>query len=741
MPQEPRTIIVSNRLPVTARAVRRRIVLERSSGGLVTGLEGVHGGENSLWFGSLGGTAFKKGLGLSDDDTKQLHRQGLRVVDVPAGLYTSYYEGFSNGAIWPLFHYATERCSFETEQFEAYRRVNELFADALQSELRAGDRVWVQDYQLMLLPKMLRERRRGLSIGFFLHVPFPTAELFRILPWRRAILEGLLGADLVGFHTLEYTRHFSTAVARVLGLEPRLDSVQHGRRTVQFGAFPLGINVREMHDRARCPEAQAHLQILRASFEGTRVLLGVDRLDYTKGIPSRLEAFSAFLERHPRWIGRVALVQVSVPSRVNVGEYRKIKREVDGLVGRINGRFGSPGFAPIHYIFRNLELPYLLALYRRADVALVTPVRDGLNLVCKEYVAAKGSDPGVLVLSEFAGSATEMGGAILVNPWSQDSVVEGIGRALQLPDEEAAAMMSSLWDRLARYDNRVWSASFLSALDDATASNRAAGLSAVGEPDVEELARQLNAARRVFLFLDYDGTLVPVAHKPQAAVPTVRVMKLLRTMARVDRFEVALISGRDRKFLEDHLPHEVTIVAEHGASIRRPGEARECVHLVDPAAWMDVRPKVLAVMADFERRVPGSIIEEKEFGVVWHYRMADPIFASQQALVLVDALGELLQRTSIGVTIAKKAVEARHVGINKGEAVRAILEENGFESGKDLIITMGDDRTDEDMFKVRPKDNISIGVGGAPVLTTYHIQQPAVVDLLETLTERAQQAT
>ncbi|MFP6626805.1 MAG: bifunctional alpha,alpha-trehalose-phosphate synthase (UDP-forming)/trehalose-phosphatase [Deltaproteobacteria bacterium] len=733
MDTSTRTFIVSNRLPVSTSVVGGRTVLERSSGGLVSGLEGVHDSEGSRWVGCLGGgQPAGGGNGLSDADAGKLHAQGFRMVEVPKGLYTRYYDGFSNSAIWPLFHYMPERCHFSSSAWESYQRVNELFADKIAGELAPGDRVWVHDYQLMLLPALLRDRCRDVRIGFFLHVPFPSTEVFRVLPWRREILAGLLGADLVGFHTLEYLRHFSNSVSRVMGLEPQMDSLHYGRRTVRLGAFPLGINVGEFHRAAHDKAAQEQFESLTQSYAGRTVLLGVDRLDYTKGIPARLKAFAQALERNPDWVGKVSLVQISVPSRVKVEEYQEIKDEVDGLVGHINGRFGATGYVPIHYIFRNLERADLMALYRRADVMVVTPIRDGLNLVCKEYVAAKGSEPGALVLSEFAGSAAEMGEAVLVNPWSQDSMVEGIEKAVGMSDKDKVTMMSSLWERLNRYDNKAWSQGFLSSLAAVPTLSVAGGQAEVGGPDDEELRVRISKAVRAFFFLDYDGTLVPVADKPELALPTEPVLELLRNMTIIPNFRVCVVSGRDREFLETHLPRGVSFVAEHGACLRRAGDSH-VTPLVETSVYKGLRETVLAMMTDFERRIPGSKIEQKEYGVVWHYRMADPIFGPQQALVLADTLGGLLERTPLGVLTSKKAVEVRPVGANKGNAVRYILREEGFDTRADVIMTIGDDRTDEDMFLVHPRENISISVSEEPMVAHYVMEQPDLLRLLEGL--------
>lgn len=727
-----RTIIASNRLPVTARVEGGKLRLARSAGGLVTGLEAVHERGESLWVGCLG-LSSTSSVPLDQEDLKRLRDEGLRSVDVPDELYEAYYTGFSNSSVWPLFHYMPDRCQFSATTWNAYKHVNQLFADAILAEAEPGDRIWVQDYQLMLVPKMLRDVNPELSIGFFLHIPFPSTEMFRVLPWRNELLEGVLGSDLIGFHTLEYMRHFSNSVARLTGLEPQMDTIISGRRSVRLGAFPLGIDVAQWHDQAREEGSEAHLAELKTNYPDTKVVLGVDRLDYTKGIPARLLAFAAFLERHPEWVGKVHLVQLSVPSRVKVDEYREIKQEVDGLVGMINGRFGTPGYVPVHYLFRNLDRTKLMALYRRADVAMVTPFRDGLNLVCKEYVACKKGEPGVLILSEFAGSAAEMGEALPVNPWSQDSMIEALETALNMSDEDATEMMQSLWDRLARFDNRNWSRNFLGVLDDVAEQNGPNVGVRLNPPSLVHLLERVQTARSVFAFADYDGTLVPLESRPELAVPTDATLALIDELDQIPGFRLTIVSGRDREFLTKHLPDHIPLVAEHGALVRYDPQ-RGFERLVDEEGQVELRENVLGIMRDFESRIPGSRIEEKEFGIAWHYRMSDPIFAHQQALAMADNLGELLQQTPLGVLMSKKAVEVRHVGINKGEAVRSILERAGFDPNRDVLLTMGDDRTDEDMFRVYPHANVSICVNDGPTIAWHVMGREKLMELLTELT-------
>ena len=728
-----RTIIVSNRLPVYARSRGRRVLLERSGGGLVTGLEELRATNDALWFGTLGGIESER---LNDENHKALENLGLRWIDVPPDLYEAYYDGFSNSAIWPLFHYTPDRSDFRRSDWEAFVKVNELFAEAVLSEVREGDRVWVHDYHLLLLPELLRSQMSQLPIGLFLHTPFPTADVFRILPWRDKLLRGMLGADLIGFHTLEYTRHFSESLSRVLGLDSQIDNAQLGAREVRFGAFPMGINTEELHREAHSAEVTTHGNQLREHFRGRTILLGIDRLDYTKGVPERLEAFATLLERNPKLVGKLTLIQVASPTRLRVKEYRKLKSRVDSLVGSINGRFGSAGYVPIYYLFQHLEKPYLLALYRLADVLLVTPTRDRLNLVCKEYVAAKGSRRGVVVLSEFAGAAAEFGGAILVNPWSQDSLVEGMEQALQMSPRRATKMMRDLYTRLRHRDNKTWTTHFLTTLDRVSESNQDRAAVTAGPPNMGDVLDRVGAARRVFVLMDYDGTLVPLASKPEHAEPTKSLCDMLESMVRVEKLCVAIVSGRNRAFLEGFVPRQMHLVSEHGASIRRPGDEDHEI-LLDAAGWNELRMSVEPVILDFEARIPGSMVERKEFGLVWHYRLADQPVARQQALVLTHILGELLQSTPLTVTQARKAVEVRYLGISKQETSKRILREEGFESGKDLLITLGDDRTDEGLFALEPSDNISINLGRFQTNSTYRMEQAGTLEFLEAVTSRA----
>src|ERR687889_940292 len=427
----PRILIVANRLPVTVRPTEGGVEVQKSAGGLATGLLRPHEQSGGLW---IGWSGVPEELTAAQHAELDQQLAAMRLVSVPltADQVTRYHENFSNGALWPLFHYLLDQVPLHVRDWDAYAEVNERFADIVAEHYRPGDLIWIHDYQLLLLPDLLRRRFPDARIGFFLHIPFPAEELFRTLPERERVLRGMLGADLVGFHTPAYLRHFAASLTQILGLTVDIDRVQLSDREVRLGVFPMGIDAQSFRTMAQAPGMDAEVRALRGD-HNLKLLVGVDRLDYTKGIPRRLLAYERMLETHPDLRERVRLVQVAVPSRNNVEAYQEFRALVDGLVGRINGAFGTPRWVPVHYIYRGLAEPELVALYRAADVMLVTPLRDGMNLVAKEFIASRTDDDGVLILSEFAGASWELPEAIQVNPYDVDATAESYYRALEMP--------------------------------------------------------------------------------------------------------------------------------------------------------------------------------------------------------------------------------------------------------------------------------------------------------------------
>jgi trehalose 6-phosphate synthase/phosphatase len=457
-----RVLIVSNRLPVTVKVDNGRATVERSVGGLATGLRGPHERSDGLWIGWPGK------LGELDASlTDEIERRLTALRTVPVSLDDDevdvFYEGISNGVLWPICHDRIESLPLRVTGWDVYEAVNARFADAVAEQWCPGDMVWVHDYQLFRLPALLRARVPDARIGFFLHIPFPNPEIFFTLSVRRWLVEGMLGADLIGVHTRRYRGHLSAALRRLFGLEMDTQGcVEYQGRRVQLGIFPMGVDAGGFAERATRRDVAAKAS--EFTLGAQRLLVGIDRLDYSKGIPRRLLALEQLLTEHPEWREKVRLVQVAVPSRGGVSAYRRFRAEVDRLVGRINGVFATPTWTPIHYLYRSVPEVTLLALYRAADVMLVTPVRDGMNLVAKEFVASRTDDDGVLVLSEFAGAADELSDAVIVNPYDVDGMAAAMHRALTMSEAERRMRMHALREKVVANDVHHWASTFLEAL-------------------------------------------------------------------------------------------------------------------------------------------------------------------------------------------------------------------------------------------------------------------------------------
>ena len=453
-----RVLIVANRLPVRVRRVGEDLRLQHSVGGLATALRPVHEQSHGLWFGTIGDLSLRRRTQATvQGDLAQL---GCVPVFLGRAEARVFYEHVSNGMLWPLFHDRIDRLPLVMDGWNVYEQANERFADAVAERWRPDDVIWIHDYHLMRLPALLRARLPQARIGFFLHIPFPNPELFLTLPTRRSLVTGLLGADVVGFHTRRYRGHFTAAVRRLLGLEMDADShLRFDGRAIRLGVYPIGVDAKALSERAIDRSINMRVLALRARNE--RMLLGVDRLDYTKGIPRRIKAVEHLLNAHPECRGHIRFVQIAVPSREGVSEYRRFRREVEQLVSHVNGRFGTPDWTPIQYIHRAIPLEELLALYRAADVMLVTPLRDGMNLVAKEFVAARTDESGALVLSEFAGAAAELLDAVIVNPYDIEGTADGIHQALSFDGTERRRRMRALRAQVLEHHVHDWAASFL----------------------------------------------------------------------------------------------------------------------------------------------------------------------------------------------------------------------------------------------------------------------------------------
>lgn len=711
--------IVSNRLPVTVQVNNRDFKVERSSGGLASGLSKVHAQRNSFWVGHSG--VFEGEAHLKDVEDRLIEH---RLITVPLAkeVYDEYYNGMSNNAIWPLFHYFPASMKFSYRDWGSYQKVNELFARKVLEHAQDGDRIWVHDYQLMLLPILLRESGRDLRIAYFHHIPFPSSEIFRTLPKRGEILDGLTGADYIGFHNYDYVRHFLSSVQRVQGSDVHLEEIHVQNRLVKVEAHPLGVDFEGIQKAAR--DIEFHKR------DGLLTFLGIDRLDYTKGIVERLTAFGVFLRQNPEYVGKATFIQLSVPSRTNIQSYEHLRSSVEKLVGQLNGEFALPGYTPIQYMHRSLPFAEVLALYRQAGVAVVTPLRDGLNLVCKEYVASRVEEDGVLIISEFAGAAAEMGEALMVNPYDIQSVAATMRMALEMPVEEQRRRMSILRERARERHNLMWADAFLDSWKKHVEHSKPLSAKLIGATR-QEMIRQLTSGKRTFIFLDNDGTLIPIAARPEMAIPQKGLRDFLKGFENLPNAEVTIVTGRPRRYLDQYFADlPVNLVAEHGAFIRHRDDSDWQLQM-GMEEFEDLKPDILRLLRMYTRFVPGSHIEQKESCIVWHYRQAEMEFARAQARELYQSLQDLLGKTSLSVYHGKRTVEIRQVFTNKGFAVEQILSARGWDH--EPFSTFGDDVTDEDMHRVHAEENLSVHVGKANVYARFFVENP--VDLFNLLQE------
>jgi len=637
----------------------------------------------------------------------------------------SYYGEFCNKTLWPLLHGFTQYVTYDRNSWKTYEKVNMVFANGVLEIAEPEDVVWIHDYHLMLLPRLLREEQPDMAIGFFLHTPFPSSDIFRLLPWREQILYGLLEADLLGFHTYSYVQNFLMTVRRLLSLNHTLGKIIVGDHMAKVDSFPIGIDYQRFAEAETKPKVQASIKNLSRKLGKTKKILSIDRLDYTKGVLHRLKGFDLFLKSYPEFKEKVALVLVAVPSRTKVKRYQSLKKNVDELIGKINGDHGTLGWTPIQYIYRSLPFHSLLALYRISDVAMITPLRDGMNLIAKEYIATKTDGKGVLILSEMAGAVEELREAIIVNPNSVDEIAEALKEALSMPEDEQIRRNRIMQERLSTYDIKVWANDFVNSLSQVKKEQKELSAKEVGREIKTKIINDYARSEKRLIFLDYDGTLVPFASIPEAAKPDADLQNLLVSLAQDTKNQVVIISGRNREALEEFFEDvNIGLVAEHGAWIR--GSRGNWATTGDYNT--DWKEKIRSILDHFKRRTPGALVEEKDFSLVWHYRKTAPELSSVRVAELKNTLYFLTANLELDVAEGNKIVEVKNSGINKGHAAIEWISKKKW----DFILAVGDDATDEDLFRELPEFAYSIKIGLAPSRAKLRFKtQNEVIPFLE----------
>jgi trehalose 6-phosphate synthase/phosphatase len=729
-----RLIIISNRLPFSLDREGDKLTLRQSSGGLVSAIKSYF--ENSVNKDQL---TEKVWMGVADfpqEDWEQAVAShvadqdfGVIPLYVDTALYDNYYNGFSNSVLWPLFHYFSSLVNYDSKYFDAYVQMNQQFAEKLEPLLEPDDQVWVHDYQLMLLPHLLRQKRPDATIGFFLHIPFPSYEIFRLLPteWKKTLLQGVMGADLIGFHTYDYVQHFLQSVKMLLGVDNYFHNLQYQDRMVRIDLFPIGIDYNKFYQAASDPEVLDNCNKIRNNLENKKIIFSVDRLDYTKGLPSRLNGFEYFLDRYPEWREKMVFILNIVPSRSNIPAYLERKKMIEEKVGTINGRFSTLSWQPVIYRYNHLSFKELIALYQAADVALITPLRDGMNLVAKEYVASCASGRGVLILSELAGAASELSEAILVNPTDTADVASSITRALAMPLYEQRNRLALMQRRLQEYDVVKWVNDFMEQLAQVKQEQQKQKVKILDDKSVMAIRRHYQNSSNRCILLDYDGTLVPFTRLPSEASPDNAVKEVLARLTGDPRNHVIVISGRDLASLDRWLGAlPLTLVAEHGASFKmRNSTWQQMVSVSD--MWKE---EIRRVMQLFVIRCAGSFIEEKTNTIAWHYRNTQTGLGFSRSRELLNTLSQLIQNTTLQVIDGNKVVEVRIAGFDKGATALKIVNE----VDPDFVLCMGDDTTDEDMFKALEGEAYTIKVNNGASAAQYTIlSQTQVLPLLNLL--------
>ena len=704
--------IIANRLPVRAISEQDNFTFVRSEGGLATGLDSLEVEKEKHWIGWPG--LCVEDMSAKEKIRHQLSSMNCHPVFLTEKQYKEYYEGYSNSTLWPLCHYFFSYTLVKKNFWETYKEVNQLFCDEICKQVEADDWVWIQDYQLMLLPYLLRERMPKLHIGYFHHIPFPSYELFRILPERAELLKGLLGADFIAFHTHDYVRHFISAAERVMHLNFNLNEVQLDSRTIRVDALPMGINYDLYHRAAENEKVWQAIEKNQKLFGDHKLILSVDRLDYSKGILHRLQGFQKFLEQYPEYRNKVTLVMIIVPSRDHVGSYADLKTRIDEVIGSINGRYSTMDWTPVTYFYHSFSFEKLAAMYYVADVALVTPLRDGMNLVAKEYVATKTTNSGVLILSEMAGAAVEMTGAIQINPNDAEQIAVAIYQALTMPKSEQKQRIQKMQTTISTETVNKWATDFMDEWQEVIDKNTYLLSKRLSLYKITQIKDLYNQTSKRLIVLDYDGTLVGFTNSPEDAAPSPEVLDVLQKLCNDPANRVVINSGRDQQTLEKWLGHlPLDLAAEHGACFKENGIWKKKTSTIQ---WSE---GILSILRMFVEKTPHSHIEMKETSLIWHYREVEPCLGELRAQQLVRSLISICQQQHLQVLQGNKIVEINSPEYTKGTEIRLLLQKTNY----DFVLAIGDDTTDDDMFCSLSSKAITIKVGKFSEYARYNLAE------------------
>lgn len=709
-------VIVSNRLPVSVKKENGKLSYHSSVGGLATGLGSYAKNKKNIWVGWPGIASEDITEKERQQITEDLQKENCYPVFLTRKQLNDFYNGYSNSVLWPLFHdrpMSEEAYNNLSRYWRAYQKVNSIFAEVTLALSQPGHNIWIHDYQLLTLPQLLRAERPKDKLGFFLHIPFPALKKFSTLPQWQLLVQGVLGADVVGFHTQSYTNNFLDAAGYASAGIVEHKKVILSNRVVRVTDFPIGIDYEKYVAARRSPAVAKELAKLRVKYSGKKVILTVDRLDPAKGLVERAAAFSTLLAENPELHGKVNMIMLVVPSRTEIKEYADLKKELEKLIRQTNKQFATPLWKPIHYHYKALPFPRVTALYRRADIAFIAPLRDGMNLVAKEYIASQPAQRGVLVLSKTAGAAEQLKDAIMVDPSRPKTLVSGLKKALTMPPKEFIRRTKKMQTEISETNIQRWAGGFIKtlSLDNATSPQHAHTLTAKLRA---LLISGYHLATSRLLLLDYDGTLVPFHDDPKRAAPSDELKKLLDKLCAEAQIRVVIISGRSKEDLDTWFKHtSLTLVAEHGAFIKMPGTNWKSTLKSGDKSWQNI---VLPALEKHAARAPGSFVEQKDASLVWHFRKSSSYHAHKQLVILQRALKPISKHLELELRQGNKILEIRPESLHKGTAMKALLKDK-----PEFILAIGDDYTDEDIFTNLPDSAHTVKVGRGKTAAKYRI--------------------
>lgn len=720
-------IIVSNRLPISVKKENAELVFSPSLGGLATGLSSYVNDPNNTWIGWPGIASDE----LSENDKQliatELAKHNCHPVFLSQKQIDNFYNGYSNSVLWPLFHNLPSKRINSTRHsswWRAYRKVNQQFKEVVVNLANSKSQIWVHDYQLMLLPEMLRTEQVETNIGFFLHIPFPDKKTFTRLPESKKLLNGILGADLIGFHTTHYVQNFMANVDVTVG-EITNNQIKLKKRRVRVAEFPMGIDYEKYAEASKTKEVKKAVKLYRKRYGKCKVIVSVDRLDPTKGLEERLEAYEGFLRRNPRQRSKVVFAMVAAPSRTDISDYMELTKRLEILAKNINKKYGSPVWQPVDYM--NVSQPFeeVAALFQIADIAFIAPLRDGMNLSAKEFVASNHRR-GVLILSETAGAAQELQDALIVNPRDPESLIDALEQAMNMRKKELRGRLKRMKKELSINTVQHWAKTFVDTLQHPI-------------PGTPYLTRTLNKrleqtlitdyrdSKKRLLLLDYDGSLVPFTADYRNATPPQFLLQMLEKLSADRANDIVIISGRSADDLEawfSSLP--VSLVAEHGAATKKVGN--KTWQTVEKAST-DWKKLLLPSLEKYARLTPGARVEVKPHSLVWHYRAATPYYAQKYAIIIKQALKPILKNYGLELVQGNKVLEIKNPRISKANAAQPWLERD-----YQFVLAIGDDVTDESLFMALPVVSYSIKVGRGRTAAHFRLaSSKEILNLLKRL--------